>query len=134
MKYLRSILLATIAVALGLILTSAHQPQQAAAQSDRQVWVFYMGFWNGGPAWDAQANVLTDYPLIGKYDSRDGGVAAAQIDQAKGAGIDAFIVSWFGPDDGHVTNPALNNPMPSIFRAACQNLAFRSRPAARLDA
>lgn len=106
MKWFRSALFVML---LSIVFTFTQQPQQAVAQSDRQVWAFYMGFWNGGAAWDIQANVLTDYPLIGKYDSRNPGVAAAQIDQAKGAGIDAFIVSWFGPEDGYVTNPVLNN-------------------------
>jgi uncharacterized protein YgiM (DUF1202 family) len=83
--------------------------QPAEAQTNRQVWVYYMGFWSGGPSWDMQANVLTDYPLIGKYDSRDPGVAATQIDQARGAGIDAFLVSWFGLADQATTTPVLNN-------------------------
>lgn len=109
MRYLRSVLLVFIVVMLGAVFTFVQQPEEATAQSNRQVWAFYMGFWNGGSAWDMQANVLSDYPLIGKYDSRDGGVAGAHIDQAKSAGIDAFIVSWFGTEDGYVTNPALNN-------------------------
>ncbi len=78
-------------------------------QDGRQVWSFYMGFWAGGQSWDWQADVLEDYPAIGKYDSRDAGVAGTQIDQAKGAGIDAFIVSWFGLEDGGTTTPVVNN-------------------------
>jgi hypothetical protein len=48
----------------------------AQAQSGRQVWAFYMGFWAGGESWNWQADVLDDYPAIGPYDSRDPGVAA----------------------------------------------------------
>jgi uncharacterized protein YraI len=84
-------------------------PTQPAAAADRQVWVYYMGFWGGGPSWDMQADVLTDHPLIGNYDSRDPGVVGTQIDQAKSAGIDAFMVSWFGLDDPLTTTPVLNN-------------------------
>jgi hypothetical protein len=79
------------------------------AQAPRQIWALYMGFWAGGTSWDWQANVLSDRPAIGAYDSRDGGVAGTQIDQAKGAGIDAFVVSWYGVGDGTTTTPALNN-------------------------
>ncbi len=38
----------------------------------------------------------TDYPLDGPYDSRDPDVARAQIRAAHAAGIDGFIVSWWG--------------------------------------
>lgn len=87
------IVLAVLALPLGNF--------QATAQSNKQVWVFYIGYWT--PAgWDQRANVLTDYPLE-KYNSADGGVAARQIEQAQSAGIDAFIVSWFGPTDGQTT-------------------------------
>jgi uncharacterized protein YraI len=77
--------------------------------SNKQVWVFYMGFWAGGMSWDWQANVLTDHPLIGSYDSRDPGAVGTQIEQAQSAGIDAFIVSWFGVGDQATTTPTLNN-------------------------
>jgi len=79
------------------------------AQDGRQVWSFYMGFWAGGQSWDWQADVLDDYPAIGKYDSRAPGVAGIQIEQAQSAGIDAFIVSWFGLEDGGTTTPVVNN-------------------------
>lgn len=78
-------------------------------QSGRQVWAFYMGFWAGADSWNWQADVLDDYPAIGPYDSRDPGVAGIQIDQAKSAGIDAFVVSWFGLEDGITTTNTLNN-------------------------
>jgi uncharacterized protein YraI len=80
-----------------------------APNSNRQVWALYMGFWGGQMSWDWQANVLTDHPLIGGYDSRDGGVVSTQIEQAQSAGIDAFIVTWFGVGDQATTTPVLNN-------------------------
>ncbi len=79
------------------------------SQGERQVWSFYMGFWAGQTSWDWQADVLDDYPAIGPYDSRDPGVAATHIDQAQSAGIDAFVVSWFGLEDGGTTTPVVNN-------------------------
>lgn len=77
--------------------------QPSHAQSERQVWAFYMGFWMGQPSWDMQSGILTDYPSMGTYDSRDPHVAATHIDQAKSAGINAFMVSWYGIDNGETT-------------------------------
>jgi hypothetical protein len=76
-------------------------PTSTSAQAGRQVWAFYLGFWTP-QGWDERANVLTDYPLE-RYNSADGNVAARQIEQAQSAGIDAFIVSWFGPQNGQTT-------------------------------
>lgn len=84
-------------------------PAPAQAQEERRIWSFYMGFWAGQQSWDWQADVLSDYPSIGNYDSRDPGVAGTQIDQAQSAGIDGFVVSWYGVDDGQTTTPVLNN-------------------------
>lgn len=92
-----------------ILLVSLWSVTLTQGQDGRQVWSFYMGFWAGGQSWDWQADVLEDYPAIGNYDSRDAGVAGTQIDQAKGAGIDAFIVSWFGLEDGGTTTPVVNN-------------------------
>lgn len=83
----------------------------AGAQSSRQVWAFYMGFWVGEASWGMQNDVLTDRPAIGNYDSRDPGVMGLQIDQAKNAGIDAFLVSWFGLEDQGTTTPVLLNAL-----------------------
>ncbi len=101
------VIAAAVLVLLGLLSVPSAQPAEAG--SGRQVWAFYMGFWGGPMTWDWQAGVLTDRPAIGAYDSRQAGVAATHIDQAKSAGIDAFIVSWFGVGDGLTTTPVLNN-------------------------
>lgn len=92
-----------------LVLIIASSLMSVQSQSERQVWAFYMGFWVGEASWQMQADVLTDRPAIGNYDSRDGGVAATHIDQARSAGIDAFVVSWYGLEDGAVTTAVLNN-------------------------
>ena len=80
-----------------------------SAQGERHVWAFYLGFWAGSGSWDAQAGVLSDYSALGAYDSRDPGIAGTHIDQAMSAGINGFVVSWFGVGDGVTTTPALNN-------------------------
>ncbi len=107
MKFYRIFALTLLSI---IVFSLAHTPATVEAQQEeRRVWAFYMGFWAGQLSWDWQADVLTDYPSIGAYDSRDPGVAATQIDQAQSAGIDGFVVSWYGVDDGQTTTPVLNN-------------------------
>ncbi|MBP7960574.1 MAG: hypothetical protein KBG20_03625 [Caldilineaceae bacterium] len=44
-----------------------------------------------------------DYPLIGPYDSSDPAVIEYQIASAWAAGIDGFVIDWYGPqDDGGI--------------------------------
>lgn len=102
--------LSIFVLALVLLSTTFFLPTStASAETGKQVWAFYMGFWGGPMTWDWQNDVLSDRPAIGPYDSRDPNVAATQIDQAKSAGLDAFIVSWFGLEDNLTTTPVLNN-------------------------
>jgi hypothetical protein len=66
----------------------------AAAQgSERLVLAFYYT-WFDEQSWGA--NRVPDQPLA-PYVSRDRATMARHIDQAKSAGVDAFIVSWYGP-------------------------------------
>jgi len=83
-------------------------PVPAAGQEGKQVWALYMGFWDGEGSWNAQANVLDDYPLLGKYAASSPRTARTQIDQARKAGIDAFVVAWRGRHDGAATGALLN--------------------------
>lgn len=76
---------------------------------ERHVWAFYLSFWAGEATWDWNDSVLTDYPLIGRYNSKMPDVAATHIAQAQGAGIDAFVVSWFGLQENVTTTPAFLN-------------------------
>ncbi len=44
-----------------------------------------------------------DYPLIGPYDSSDPAVIEYQIASAWAAGVDGFVIDWYGPqDDGGI--------------------------------
>lgn len=92
------VLIVLMVVALGGFSNPASPAQ---AQSGKQVWVFYMGFWTPH-GWAQRENVLTDFPLD-RYNSADAGVAARQIGEAQSAGIDAFVVSWFGSHEGQTT-------------------------------
>ena len=66
----------------------------ANAQTERrQVYAFYFGWWTDA-SW-GNANLI-DRPAA-PYSSLNSGVVGRQIDEAKSAGIDAFVMSWFGP-------------------------------------
>ncbi len=80
-------------VLVGLLLAGCW-PRPAAAQSpDRLVLAFYYT-WFDENSWGPDR--VPDQPLA-RYASRDRAVMARHIEQAKGAGIDAFVVSWYGP-------------------------------------
>ena len=64
-----------------------------AQSPERLVLAFYYT-WFDENSWGA--NKVPDVPQQ-LYASRDRGVMGRHIDQAKGAGIDAFVVSWYGP-------------------------------------
>jgi hypothetical protein len=89
-----------------------------AQESTRTVWAFYLSFWAGVQTWDWHDAVLTDYPLMGLYNSKLPEVAAMHIEEAKSGGINAFWVNWWGLDENVTTTPALLNMM---GRAAEQN-------------
>ena len=77
----------------------------ASAQTEnRQVYAFYFGWWTNESWNDGR---LSDRPAE-LYDSRDGGAVGRHIDQAKSAGIDAFIMSWYGPKNGNLTHNVFN--------------------------
>jgi Glycosyl hydrolase family 99/Bacterial SH3 domain len=87
--------------------------QPVAAQAGRQVWVFYMGFWTPD-GWVASENVLTDTPAE-YYDTKNANTAATQIQQARNAGIDAFIANWFGMNDTQTTS-SLDNLLQQAYQ------------------
>jgi hypothetical protein len=64
-----------------------------------------------------QSSKVPDVPSE-LYVSRDRGVMGRHIDQAKAAGIDAFVVSWYGPRTE-------NNQTETNFRAMLDEAAAR---------
>jgi hypothetical protein len=76
----------------------------ASAAQGRQVYAFYFGWWLGDSWGDP---TLSDRPA-NPYDQRDSSVIGAQIDQAKAAGIDAFIMSYYGPAGDNLTAQTFN--------------------------
>jgi hypothetical protein len=76
----------------------------AQAQSSAPVLAFYYTWyssdtWSGGKTSDVAAQ---------PYNSTDPAAIARHVDQARGAGIDGFIASWYGPDGG-VNNQTQSN-------------------------
>ncbi len=102
------------ALLLGLLLTLVITP--VSAQEPRQVWAYYFGWWTNDSWNDGR---LTDRPA-NLYDSRDGGAVGRHIDEARSAGIDAFIMSWYGPGNwvNDVFNSLLDQSAGRGFRAA----------------
>ena len=91
---------------LTLLLPATH-PLQAAphsqSASDPLVLAFYYP-WFDQNTWTY--DLLSDLPAE-PYVSSDRGVMGRHIDQAKRAGIDAFLVAWYGPGGGNQTEPNL---------------------------
>ena len=108
-RLVRLLILAVISI--GMIGTVAPVTAQSP---DRLVLAFYYTWfdensWNPGRVPDVPAQT---------YVSRDRGVMGRHIDQAKGAGIDAFVVSWYGPRVD-------NNQTETNFRAMLDEAAAR---------
>lgn len=61
----------------------------------KMIWAFHYP-WYHRP-WDT--SILLDRPLGGYYDSDSEALIRRQVQQARSAGIDGFISSWWGPDD-----------------------------------
>jgi hypothetical protein len=72
----------------------AGAPAANAAGAPGQTPVFcYYYIWFDPPSWN---RAKIDYPAIGRYSSSDSHVMRQQIEEAKAAGITAFLVSWKG--------------------------------------
>ncbi len=80
-------------VVLGLVLLPGLNPGTAVqAEDERLVLAFYYA-WYDQKTW--RSGKVSDLPLS-PYASADREAMARHIDQAKGAGIDAFVVNWWG--------------------------------------
>jgi len=88
-------------VACYLVAPAAH------AQNERLVLAFYYA-WFDQATWSS--GKLSDQPAQ-PYDSRDRATIQRHVAQAKAAGIDALVQSWYGPSGG------VNNMTESNFRA-----------------
>jgi hypothetical protein len=89
-------------IVLVLLIIPAFQVQTSAARPAKQVYVYYFG-WHTGQSW--QDGRLTDQPIT-RYDSRERWAIEHHINLALGAGIDAFVMSWFGRKGDNITAPA----------------------------
>lgn len=86
------ILLLALAVLTGL------WPAAVRGQAPERLVLAFYYTWFDENSWGA--NKVPDVPAE-PYVSRDRGVMARHIEQAKAAGIDAFVVSWYGPQEAN---------------------------------
>jgi hypothetical protein len=94
----RAWLALALVVAIGLTLP-ALAPQPTSAQNERLVLAFYYT-WFDENTWTPAK--VPDFPAQ-TYVSRDRAAMDRHIAQAQAAGIDAFVVSWYGPGGGNQT-------------------------------
>ena len=84
-------------------------PTESLPDLEKKVFSFYYPWYgrSSGPSGeefhyegvtDDDIHNFDNYPLMGPYDSHDPDVVRAHIRMAKQAGIDGFIVSWWGID------------------------------------
>lgn len=97
-----------------LLAAAAPASRPPALGSERLVLAFYYN-WFDENTW--HASKVPDLPAA-PYVSRDRAVMGRHIDEAKGAGIDAFVVSWYGPRTE-------NNQTETNFRAMLDEAAAR---------
>jgi hypothetical protein len=88
----RLLSLASVLLAAIVLLSGLEPPQRVQAGDDRLVLAFYYA-WYDQKTW--KSGQVSDVPLT-LYASANQEAMARQVDQAQGAGIDAFIVNWWG--------------------------------------
>ncbi len=93
--------LTVLLLALLVLLNLVRGVPQAGAQSssDPLVLAFYY-LWFDENSWSYDR--LSDLPAQ-TYSSSDRGAMGRHIDQARSAGIDAFVAAWYGPGGGNPT-------------------------------
>jgi hypothetical protein len=106
---------AALLLLLCVLSVSGSWPAPARADGGERLVLAFYYTWFDEHSWGP--NKVPDQPAQ-PYVSRDHGVMARHIDQAKAAGIDALIVSWYGPS----TN---NNQTETNLRAMLDEAAAR---------
>jgi hypothetical protein len=71
-----------------------HEVQMPVTNLEKLVWAFYYPYYDV-TSWNSKW--LRDHPAV-RYSSSDRKLIERHIDQAKSAGIDGFLVSWWGPN------------------------------------
>jgi hypothetical protein len=90
----KSLSVISLALLLAFAFVFSSHPAPAHSQAPERLVLAFYYTWFDENSWGP--NRVPDAPLQ-PYASRDRAVMGRQIDQAKSAGIDAFVVSWYGP-------------------------------------
>jgi hypothetical protein len=70
-------------------------PDRPPAQPDHAPVLAHFYIWFTASSWN---RAKSDYPAVGRYSSDQASVMTRQVQQARGAGIDGFLVSWKSSD------------------------------------
>lgn len=107
--------------------TAASSPASPSSASAIPLFAHYY-IWFTPASWN---RAKIDYPLIGRYSSADPAVIREQIQEAKSAGIDGFIVSWKNtPTDDRILQTLMGVASQEHFKLAMiyEGLDFSRQP------
>jgi hypothetical protein len=107
--------------------TAASSPSSPSSASAIPLFAHYY-IWFTPTSWN---RAKIDYPLIGRYSSADPAVMREQIQEAKAAGIDGFIVSWKNtPTDDRILQTLMGVASQEHFKLAMiyEGLDFSRQP------
>lgn len=102
-QVLRVSLLLSILLPLAVLQSPARAAENAQTDGERLVLAFYYT-WFDENTWNEDR--VPDLPLQ-PYVSRDRATMGRHIEEAQRAGIDAFLVAWYGPGEGNQTETNL---------------------------
>ncbi len=104
-KHARALALALLICAVALTTGITSPRQSVSAQSPQRVVLAFYYTWYSADLWSSGK---TSDAAAQPYNSTDPAAIARHVDQARGAGIDGFVASWYGPDGG-VNNQTQSN-------------------------
>src|SRR5688572_14135571 len=116
-------------IVLLVVAMTSHSHDAAASETRPPMFAAYYVWYSTGDgphrAWNQWGTSGSDadfrsaaYPLAGPYDSDDPEIVRWHIRLAKGSGISAFLVSWWGPGRGQKVPGLTEKSFEVVLRVA----------------